>query len=590
LLRQLTVHHPYFTAGGDAGLFWLRQAFRVTAVALALLHLWAAAASHSMNPDGVSYLDIGDAYFRGDWEAAISTVWSPLYSWILGAALWLLRPPMQWEFPAVHLVNFVVFLGSLRSFEFMWSQLAQARPATGIAAEKVVALPEWSWWSVGYLLFIWSSLSLIHIWAVTPDMLMAAFVFLAAGLVARIRAGHDTFATFAWLGCVLGLGYLTKTVMLPVSLFFLAAAWYAVPNLRRAVSRASFAIFFFLLVIAPFILLMSSVKGRFTYGEAGKLTYVRHVNGVVDAHWQGEVAGHGVPLNPSRRIFDEPRIYEFGDPIGGTYPISYDPAYWFEGVTIHFDPANQATQLMAGTLFYTDLFIYQQAALLLSIALIYALSWWPRQPLSTVVRSFLLSLAALMALLLYLPVLVAGRYVGAFVVVFWTDLLANAGLPGSRTSRKLISILSIFMMAFLLVNIAVFNLNGFADLTAARLAEQPGATAAGPPTWPGAVAEELWRLGVEPADKVGVIGYAFDSYWARLARVKIVAEMYSWEADSFWLGSPSFQEEVLQAFAATGARAVVAEYVPPYATLRGWYRVELSNYYIFLLDEAWAER
>jgi hypothetical protein len=31
-----------------------------------------------MNPaDGISYLDIGDAYWRGDWHMAINAFWSP---------------------------------------------------------------------------------------------------------------------------------------------------------------------------------------------------------------------------------------------------------------------------------------------------------------------------------------------------------------------------------------------------------------------------------------------------------------------------------------------------------------------------------
>jgi hypothetical protein len=73
---------------------------------------------------------------------------------------------------------------------------------------------------------------------------------------------------------------------------------------------------------------------------------------------------------------------------------------------------------------------------------------------------------------------------------------------------------------------------------------------------------------VEQGDKVAVIGYGFGSFWARLARVQIVAEMLGWQADDFWLGDPALQSEVVQAFAGTGARAIVAEKVPSYATLR----------------------
>lgn len=57
---------------------------RVTAVALGGVHTLAAVRQHSMNADGIVYLDIGDAYLRGDWAVAINPVWSPLYSWVLG--------------------------------------------------------------------------------------------------------------------------------------------------------------------------------------------------------------------------------------------------------------------------------------------------------------------------------------------------------------------------------------------------------------------------------------------------------------------------------------------------------------------------
>jgi hypothetical protein len=572
---------PYPAAAGKR-LFWLRQAFRLAAVTLAGLHAWAAAHSHSMNPDGVNYLDIGDAYFRGDWSDAINTVWSPLYSWILGTVLWLFHPSIQWEFPTVHLVNLVIFVLAMFAFEFMWGQLARTRRAVPALATNWITWPEWAWWSTGYLVFIWVSLGLIQIWAVTPDMLMAAFVYIAAGLVVRIRAGHDRWHTFALLGLSLGLGFLSKSVMFPVSLLFLAAAFAAATNVRRAALHTGVAVAVFLLVGGPYVLLMTTTRGEFTYGEAGKLTYVRHVNGVAYPHWQGKPEGDGVPVHPPRQILDEPPIYEFGTPIGGTYPISYDQAYWYEGVTVRFDVMNQLRQLLASAVFYVDLFVFQQAALVFSLILVYALRKWQRLSFLGGGRALLLSLVGLLALLLYAPVLVAGRYVGAFVVLFWSDLLVQARLPLSPANRRVITTLSALMAVFLSFNILMFNIRGFADLTD----DKPlNVTVSGAPSWPGAVAEELWLLGIDPGDQVAVIGYGLDSFWARLGRTKIVAELLEWQADPFWLGDSATQEEVLRAFASTGAKAIVAEYAPAYARLPGWRQVEDSSFYIYVFDE-----
>src|SRR5262245_31136988 len=75
----------------------LPGAFRLLAVALGGLHTWAAISRFSMNPDGIAYLDMADAYMRGDWRAAINPVWSPLYAWLLGPVMRLVQPTMRWE-------------------------------------------------------------------------------------------------------------------------------------------------------------------------------------------------------------------------------------------------------------------------------------------------------------------------------------------------------------------------------------------------------------------------------------------------------------------------------------------------------------
>jgi hypothetical protein len=106
-----------------------------------------------------------------------------------------------------------------------------------------------------------------------------------------------------------------------------------------------------------------------------------------------------------------------------------------------------------------------------------------------------------------------------------------------------------------------------------------------PPSWPGEVAESLHQLGIKEGDEVGVIGYGFDSFWARLARVQIVAELLEQDADSFWYGDPVLKAEVTQAFAGAGVKAIVAESVPAHVFLNGWNQVGDSNYYIFLTSE-----
>src|SRR5437764_989626 len=130
------------------------------ATALGALDAWAVRSR--MNPDGISYLDMGDAYMRGDWRMAINAFWSPLYSWILGAFIKILKPSPAWEYPLVHLVNFLIYVAALACFDFFMRSLIKHRRNTGIVSgtHEDHGLPEWALWVLGYSLFVWTSLVL----------------------------------------------------------------------------------------------------------------------------------------------------------------------------------------------------------------------------------------------------------------------------------------------------------------------------------------------------------------------------------------------------------------------------------------------
>ena len=556
----------------DENLRKVHVLFRMLAIGLGVLHVYAAIKSQSMNADGISYLDIGDAYFHADWGNAINPVWSPLYSWVLGFANFLIRPSMQWEFPVVHLVNFIIYLIALSSFEFMWK-----RVRTYEASNESYAMPNSWWWTLGYLLFIWISLSLIEIWAVTPDMLMAVFVFLAAGLIAQMRAGDESRWSFLNLGLVLGLGYLSKSFMFSSSIVFLAIAWLVQ---KRSGQKIFLAAGVFLLFSLPFILLISDKKGKFTIGEAGTVTYLRYVNGMPFPHWQGDPQRGIILTHPSRIVHQSPAVYEFDGPIGGTYPISTDPSYWYEGVEPRFDIASLLTRLFVSSLAYAELFFQQQGILVASIFALYMMMQRGKFTLQETLKRWALVIPALIAFGLYGMVLVQGRYVGAFMLLFWADILGNVRLPNTPVNGLWLRVLSSIAAFGLLANIILFNLDGFARLNPS-LQSSLGA-AATPAASPLAVARALHELGVKQGDKVGVIGYAYDSFWARLARVRIIAEMLDTDADEFWRGDEALRQSVLQAYANSGVDVVVAEHVPDYAGLHGWHQVENSNYYIYV--------
>jgi hypothetical protein len=566
----------------------LRLFLRCLAIGLGAIHAWTAVVQQSMSEDGISYLDMGDAYLRGDWSTAINTVWSPLYAWIQGLTMAVFQPSMAWEFPLVHLVNFAIFLFALASFEYFWRQV-MPRELSGSApqlGDKVVQFPKWVWLSVGYALFIWSSLCLIKIWAVTPDMLVAGFVYVAGGFLLRISKGEVGWATFFGFGLVLGLAYLAKAVMFPIAFAFMAAGLLAAGAVRGARTRMLATLFAFSLIAGPFISLLSLSKGTLTFSDAGTLTYLRYANRIPYPHWRSDlVSGVGTPHHPARQIFENPAVFEFAAPVGGTYPLSYDPSYWYEGVSPRLDIKSQAEIVIASGQFYFDLFVRQQGGmiaivLLLLLARTKRFLWhqkWARGDLGILVVSCV-------AFGLYALVYVEGRYIGAFVVLFWAGLLSLVRLSDSQLLGRLLRVGGAVFLLFIVINISSFNLEGLSKIRGkqAPIVQTTSVTEA-PKYRPLQMAETILEMGIHPGDEIAYVGYSFGAFFARLARLRIIAEIPDSDAEQFWRADHSARSQVIQAITSTGAKAIIAEWVSSGASPDGWERIGHSRHFIYRL-------
>src|SRR5436190_15975112 len=99
----------------------VRVGFHLAAITLGAVQVWDV--RHAFDADGISYLDLGDAYIRGDWTAAINAYWSPLYSCFLGIVTHIVRPSSYWEFTVVHLANFAIYLCTLVCFNLFLREL-----------------------------------------------------------------------------------------------------------------------------------------------------------------------------------------------------------------------------------------------------------------------------------------------------------------------------------------------------------------------------------------------------------------------------------------------------------------------------------
>jgi hypothetical protein len=108
---------------------------------------------------------------------------------------------------------------------------------------------------------------------------------------------------------------------------------------------------------------------------------------------------------------------------------------------------------------------------------------------------------------------------------------------------------------------------------------------------PAEVAEAMYRLGLKPGDAVASLQWSLfgTSTWARLARVKIVAEVFYWPerpvtfGNDFWKADSANQEKVIHALADTGASFIVSELPPSAPNAPGWMRVGDTEYYAYRL-------
>ena len=530
---------------------------------------------YAMISDGISYLDIGDAYFRGDWKAAINAYWSPLYSWCLGLALYLFRPSIWWEFITVHVVNLAIYVGALFCFRFfLHSVLRSLRDEQSTNTTGSVPLPESALLRVGYSLFLWCSLILIDLGRVTPDMLVAGIVFLMAGYLVELR-GHPSYAKFALFGALAGLAYLGKTIMLPAGIGFLVIVLFSAKIEKRRIVGFLISAAVFLTVCSPFIVAMSKAKGRLTYGDTGRLAYAVLVSpGIPQIHWQGGPARSGTPVHPTRKILENPPVFEFGEPIRGTYPPWDDPSYFNEGVRARFDLRSQIRMLISSMLAYERI-LNREPGLLAGVLILVGMGGLAA--LRAVAGNWPLLAAAGLSLAAYALVLVLDRYIAASMVLLFVALFAGIRLPKDSSHESIAKYVAAVVALSVVLTVAV---------QVAENAYRARMVSADPSSKDQVEAAlGLKEMGLPSGGKVAVIGYGIVNHWARLGRFRIVAEAASPDPREFWASSPEARNLAYECLKGTGAQAVIAWQPPTSALDPRWKKVSSTDYYAYFFQK-----
>ena len=518
-----------------------------------------------MSPDGLSYLDIATDAIRRDWTYLINGYWSPLYPLLLALGQ-IVAPQEPIEITkTMHLVNWILSAATAGAFIFFltgWTRHSSPEAGKG---KRVSESP--LFWLFAFSVLFWAVTRFHVLLVTTPDMCSAALVFLAAGFCVRLPAARGNLGCYAALGVSLGAGYYAKAAMLVGGLALLLVLALAPSSgiRRRGVLIAAAA---FLVVCLPLVIMQSWKSGRLTIGEAGRLNYAWSVNHVrMFAGWQGGDGTYGRPANPPRKLRESPEVLEFSSPVSGSYPLWYDPSYWYDGVRPKFELRNQI-QAVRGNLskLWTGLSGGGVMPLLAGLLVLYGRSAvfdkrpWPR------VRQSWMVLWPGSVCLLYLLVAIETRYVAAFFLLF---ILALYDAVLWRRANRF-DLLALGAVAVALVLPLVETLPWRARAFVAGDGPAPEQV----------VARGLAELDIPEGARLATLGPAFQAYYARYLGARVVAQISS--AGSFWALDGRERSEILGDLRSVNVDALIAPRMPDdLEDEPGWARAGASGFHYF---------
>jgi hypothetical protein len=534
-----------------------------------LAGLQAFAGRYSMNPDALSYLDLARAFLTSDFREATNPYWGPLYPSILALAFWLVGPTAKTLFPLVHAVNFGIFVAALVAFEFLLRELLRGRQSD-VEQSRLLSTSALVFFT--FAVFLYSTLHLIGLQLVTPDLCVAAVCFTAAALILRVLRRSPTWPGAIFLGVVLGLGYLAKSVMFPLGLLAIFALALS-PSLRRkALPHGVVAAVTFGAIALPLIVLFSQRAGQVTFGTSGKLSYAFMVNDIPYTNWQGDPAVGAVLVHPPRLLSQDPEIFDYTAHPIGTYPAWFDPTYWNAGLRPAFRLQDQLRALLQTGGHYVNLFLAGGVAASLLVWLTSVCGARTAHK-AQIIQWLPLFLFAAAGLAIYLPVYLENRYIASFAALIWILPVAAAVRPNRASESEWLNVTAIACAACLIIPLTLRTVR---DAWESRSDSSPHAE----------VARYLGQLGIRPGLRVADIGSgpraneksSFDAFWAYLAQVQIIAEIP--DGPRFLCADPPTLERAYAHLARLGARVVVTAAMPSPWCSRGWDHVPGTEYYV----------
>jgi hypothetical protein len=539
----------------------------VLAAVVGLIDYWGS--RYSFNPDGVSYIEMALHAVASGPRELINGYWSPGYPALIAPVLRMTGDDWVTAIPALHVVNLLIFFLAAATFVEL---LRIAAPTT--ADDSTPPGPSIARYVLpfGVTVFAVIALQCIGLGLLTPDFAVLLAVLITVLCCFNVERSRHSWQWAAALGLVLGLGYWTKGILLPLNGLLLAGLFVMPPHTDRARTKLALAASIFALVSLPLIVLVSRSVGRVTAGDVGRLNYAWEIDPVSSPFvgWVGDSANRfGVPAHPPRVLQAEPRTLEFATPIHATYPLWFDPSYWYAGLRPQFDLAGQRRALLQGLSDLGDLLLDQWAVVLGLVALWLATSRArPRSDRSRL--AVVLWLWSAGAVLVYASVHVESRYLAGFVAV---AVVAAWSALGRRAPRRGTSWVMAGVVVALLISLVLNlrkNIGGFdAGYRPDYLIE----------------AKKIGAAGVAHGDRVAVVGDAYEAYAAFGAGTLITVQVM--DSAGFWQLTAAGRSALQARVAATGITAMLANNVAPEMRAEGWRifsRPDSSNLGVLVLQ------
>jgi hypothetical protein len=564
---------------------------------------------YAIDGDAVAYMDIADLLHAHRWAGAVNGYWHPLYPALLCVAQMVAHPSRLNELGAYTAMNLVIFFAQVAAMLGFVTALVRLRESMD-AAPALLSLNALR--LLGVALLVISAQRELALGFVRPDGLLQALIL--AGLAMLMYALASRRWIFAPLmGMFFGLAYLTKSFALVLALLAIAVLvlfqWLVQRrSMGRAVMSGALALVVFAAVAGPYVAALSRQKHRFDFGDSGSLNYAWYVGGTEKMHlepWMTSQFGSAKVelVHPEQQLLAQPGVYSYKQLALGTYPAWFDTTYFNERIVPHVKLGQLVQRDERNVVLVFRYLLNHPEPLILLALLLFAgaslrlrgtRSWWP---------AVLLGLAMWC---IYGLVNVEERYVT--VAYFAVLLPAFAALETRAENESRPGIFAelpadaLRAGAHALVILLAFLALGETSRVAAE--ERRDESLAGfshgwySPQIFGA-AEGLRALGVRPGDEIACVGTTaclYDEYWARLAGVRILTEIYEPDPKHLIdrLGALPNREQAYDVVRAQGARVLAGHFDPgemnaAHPASAGWVRLGETDFYALPLNLSQSE-